>query len=82
MRLTMNGGYGETIAVKDLPVGVLGVIKYSEDVPHYNGLVVLRVYGDRLISLSDPEKTWNDADRKTFRILPLPKGATITLTQE
>ncbi|KKM18954.1 hypothetical protein LCGC14_1660440 [marine sediment metagenome] len=66
----------ETVAAGDLEVGQLAM-GVDRD---YAGILFLRAY-DSVVSLSNPQKTWNTSSCSPhFRVRPLRAGTVVKLT--
>ncbi len=67
------------ITPKEMYDGQVGVIMSGTDNYEYNGLVVIKVFGNQLICL-DGVQTWEDANSTQFEIKILPNGTKLEIT--
>lgn len=61
-------------------VGRLGIIR-DTSYPMYNGDIILRVY-DSVISLTNPNNTWEDFRGNTLNVEVLPAGTIVEYGSE
>jgi len=68
------------ITPKKMYDGQIGVIQNeSGDYTDYNGLIVMKSYGDQLVALNDVQ-TWDNVKDLNFDIKILPNGTKFEIT--